>query len=366
MVRRLALLWALLLLALPAARAEAASGEWLARAGMGRLESAAEALGAKSPADIARRVFAGEPALDIEGAVGALRGLLGSVKTRLLFALRSVAVPVLAVLLLRLLLGRRDGPLALLCRLSCALSLATVCADALQSARETMAALSKAADALSPVLATALTLTGEGGVAAALTPASALCVDIIENVLKDAGVPLCAVAATVNIAGGLSERLRLDRLFALLKRWTTLCAGLLCAGFGALVSAEGRLAALQDGASTRAVRAALRSAIPFIGRSLSDSAGALVQSASLAKGAVGAAGVALAASVCAGALARLLAQAVSLKLAAAAIEPVADDGIARITAGFGDVAGMLMALCAAALMLDVMLCGTCLGLFSGA
>lgn len=359
------MLWAALLLWLaPACRAEDAAA-WLERVGFDRLERTAWELGVDDLREVAQRAFSGEALWDVDALRGGLARFVRSVKNGLLSALRSIAVPVLAALLMRLALGRREGPLSLLCRLGCAVTLATVCADAMRAAGMLLDRLVQMADALSPVLAAALTLTGAGAGAGLLSPVSVLCAWAIETALKDVGLPLCAVAATVGIAGSLSERYRLDRLLALIRRFTAWGTGLLCAGFGALLTVEGRLATAQDGALERAVRAAIQRAVPYIGGSLSGSAGALAQSATLARSAVGAAGIALACAICLSPMAKLSVCALSLKLAAAVAQPVADPGIVRVTANFGDVAGMLTALCAAGTVLNMLLCGTCLGLFGG-
>ena len=356
---------ALLLLFAPFARAEGNFDTWLDRAGFGRLERMAGELGVDGLREFAQRAFDGESLWDVDALRDGLRRLGASVREGLVSALRAIAVPVLATLLLRLLLDRRDGPLSLLCRLSCAVALSTGCADALREADALMAALARMADVLSPVLAAALTLTGAGASAAALSPASTLCLSLIETALRDTALPLCAVAATVGVAGSLSERFRLDRLLALIRRFTIWGTGLMSAGFASLLAIEGHLASAQDGTMSRAVRGLIRGAIPFVGGSLSDSAGALVQSAALAKNAVGAAGMALALSLCAVPMTKLIVHALSLKLAAAISEPIADPGIVRVTACFGDVAGMLLAICGAGTVLDLLLCATCLGLFGG-
>ena len=56
----------------------------------------------------------------------------------------------------------------------------------------------------------------------------------------------------------------------------------------------------------------------------------------------------------------LAASMLSLKLAAAIIEPAADKGIANITEQFGDVAEMLLAACIGCAVVVFMLLGACL------
>ena len=333
------------------------------RAGYARLEALARELNVTWMGEAVGRALSGEMLVDANAVQGALRRAARAVRNGLMEALKRIAVPALATALLSLLPGRRNEAMALLCRLACAAALAAPCAEALRAAGDMLSRSTRVTDALAPVLAAAMALTGEGAASAMLTPASALLTEISQGLLLGLGLPLCAVAAAVNVAGGLSAHRRMDRLFALIRRMAVWGMGALVGLVGALLMAEGRIAAAQDAASVRAVGFTLRSLIPFVGSGIADSAGALIQSAAIARSAIGTAGMALALSACAGPLVRLTVYMLSLKLAAAAIEPVADAGIVRITCGYGDVAGMLLAVCAAGAMLNVLLCGLCLGVF---
>ena len=278
----------------------------------------------------------------------------------LLEALSILAGPVLATLCLRALLGRCDGALALLCRLACAVGLAGCCASAMKLAREAMSLSSRVANVAAPVLAAALSMTGAGMSSALVSPASALCVGIIEDVLIGPGLTLCAFSAVIASGSGLSDRLRLHRLFRLVCRSVVWGLRLMTGLFMALLAVEGRIAAIQDSAASRALRQALRGLIPFIGTSVSDTSGALVETAAALRGTVGVTGMILAASVCARPLVKLIANTLSMKLASAIVEPLADPGISRLTANLADVSGLMVALCAASVLMVLLLCGSCL------
>lgn len=352
-----------MMLLYPQARAEGTADALLARVGFDRLEALARELGVEGVGEIAASALSGELKLDGDLAGRAIRRLGGLLREGLLGALSALAAPVIATLCLRLVLGRRDGPLTLLCRLACACALAQRCAEAVEVAAEAMGRSARVASAASPVLAAALTATGSGASGAMLSPLAALCASAIEDALVAVGLPACVLTAVVAIAGNLSESYRLDALFRVLKGATVWGVRLLIGGFVGLLAVEGRLAAARDAATSQALGQAIRGLIPFVGGSISDSAGALLESAAAARNAVGVTGMAIALLACAGPALRLSAYMLSLQLASAVIEPVADAGIARITAGLGDVAKLLLALCAGSALLSALLGGACLGLF---
>ena len=114
------------------------------------------------------------------------------------------------------------------------------------------------------------------------------------------------------------------------------------AAFVGLMTLEGRLAAARDGASVQAVRQALKGLIPGIGNSVTDSSGALLESALTVRNAVGATGLLIALTAAVKPALALMAHMLSVKVASALIEPVADPGIVRVTACYGEIGRLLL------------------------
>ena len=362
-LKAVALLALAALLLHPTATAEEASRGLPDGLGFDALERLSDALGGPDARRIAEMALSGELHPDADLPKKLLRKLASAVQHGLLRTLRALSTPVLATLLLRLITDRRSGALTLLCRLAVASSLVGQFTEAARLAEETMSAAVRVADVASPVLCAALTLSDAGASAAVLSPISALCVGAIEGVLKGMGLPLCALAAIVAAGSGLSEAYRLDRLFDILRRTAIWGVGGLLGAFTAWMTIEGRLCAAQDTATAQAVHRAIGGMVPIIGRSVSNSMGALLTSAVSVRNAVGVTGMAVALGVCAKPLTRLTAHMLSLRLASAVIEPVADPGIARVVADFADISRMLLALCLGSAILVALLAGACLGLF---
>lgn len=287
---------------------------------------------------------------------------LGKLRTGLTDVLSTLAAPTLVGLMLRALLGASEGggAVTLLCRLGCAAVLMERFAHARQIADAALTASASMVDAAAPVLASALAIAGAPGSSAILTPSAALCAKLIADILRGVGLPLCGVAAAVAACADLSEQFQLNRLFALIRRGVGWGVRLLMAGFVGLLTIHGLLVGGQDAAVSQAVRRVIRSALPFVGGEISDSAGALMASALAVRRALGAAGLMAALSVCAVPLMRLALCVVSLKMAAAVLEPLCEPGLARVTGRFADVASMLLALCAGAATLGALCLGASL------
>ncbi len=377
-MRTLALIAALLFMLCAGAAAESAAAEIadsaeeadamraqaLANAGFDDFAALAEALGGLDAAAIMKRAMTGELKFNLDDARQMARRFCARVKGAFLETLAALAAPVLAGLALRALLGGYEvgGSVALMCRLACASLLMARYARDGGIAREALSAAARLTEAISPVLAAIMAMTGAAGTTRVLSPSAVLCAEVIRRVLGEIALPLCGVAAVVAASANLSDHFQLNRLFAMLGRAVTALVRLSMAGFAGLMALEGLLAAGQDGVAVRVVGRALQGALPVIGAQLVDSAGVLADSAALLRGSVGIAGMAAVLAACASPAIRLAVSMLSLQIAAAVLEPVADTGVVRLIGHFSQLSRLLLAICAGCALLCVLLVGACLGL----
>ncbi len=329
--------------------------------GIGALQETSRALGGVDVRELARKLLSGQLALNESSVRDAVSDFGGKLRAALADALTALAAPVLACALLRALMDDRaqGAAMALLCRLTCAALMMERFVACRAVAGEALSAAAKWIDAAAPVVASTMALTGAGRRAAILTPSAALCAKLISDGISGVGLPLCSVAAAVAASANLSERFRLNRLFALTRRGIRWGVGLLSAAFAGLLSLQGLLAAGQDTAAARAVGRMVRAALPIIGGEVSDSSGVLLSSTLAVRNAVGVAGMLAGIAICAAPIAKLALTALSLKLASAVLEPVADAGMARVVGDFGEVTQLLAALCATGMLMSAL----CLGAF---
>ncbi|MBQ8109736.1 MAG: hypothetical protein IJ124_06245 [Clostridia bacterium] len=367
-MKLLALVAALLLMLCPGAPAEEDPAQRvLDEAGFERFAAANDALDGIDVKAVLRRALAGELEWDGDCAKQLLNRFGEAVKAAFSDVIAALAAPVLAAVALRMLLGGQEagGGMALLCRMSCAALLMARYVRADGVAQDMLKGASKLVEAAAPVLASVMALAGSGGAAAALSPMAALCMDLIQRALVEIALPLCGAAAVLAAAANLSQRFSLNRLFALAK-WTVATGlRLLTAVFVGVLAVEGLLAPGQEQLAARFAQRAIQGALPIIGGQLSDSVGALSVSAAAIQNAVGVTGLAAVIGAGAGPVLRLAASMLSLKLAASVLEPVADAGVVRMIGHFSELSGMLLAICAEAALLGLLVIGASLGLAAG-
>lgn len=286
---------------------------------------------------------------------GVLRGLSGLTV--------NLALPVLTCVVLSMMTGSHAGfMMDLLCALCCGKVLAQTWFDAQGEVRELVGGILRLTERMTPVLSSAAALTGGSFWATAVGPASTLCAALIQRFVTDWGFKLCAGAAVAALAGAVSGGYALNRLFDLIKGAVHWLLGGAIFLFGALISVQGVLSAAKDGAAVQTAKVALESLIPIIGGGVSDAAGALTVSASLAKSAVGITGVALIVKLCLKPLILLGGRMVALKLLSAVMEPLSEGSAATLIGRFGDILEMLLAIAVCCCVLAAMIPGACAAL----
>ena len=337
--------------------AENAAEALLQGIGFDQLEECAEGSGLDVRA-LAREVLSGDFDADLSTLRNWTASLIERVKAELTRLLLRLCMPVLTAMALRALLGQDAWSGAgLLCRLCCGRILLAEYALAREAASALLGTMVGVLNAATPVLAAALAASGAEGAASTLSPMTALIAGAAENLLGNAGLALCDVAAVVAVSGCLSERFPLDKLFRLLKEIIIWMVGALMAAFTALMSIEGLIGAARDTAGARTARMALENLVPFIGGELSSTADALAGSGRLLGCAVGVSGMAALLAACMVPMLKLAAGFLSMKLASAIIEPTGEKGMTDLTDRFADVTQMLLVLCIGCGALGLLLIG---------
>lgn len=345
------------------AETEATPESLLDDVGFERVEQFSESIDGIDAGEIVRTLMTGEASLSKDTLLQWGAEIAQILEMTLGQVLMQLAVPIVLSIVLRALLGRSAAAQKggqLFCRVACITIMAGVFVEARQTAGQLINRAVEVSDVMAPVLISALTLTGAATSSAILSPMAALCASLIENFLSTAGLMFSGCAAAMAMAGSLSERFSLDRLFRLVKSGLNWMVGVLMTAFMGVLSVQGLLGSGHDSAAARSVRYAVESVIPVIGGEVSDTMDSLVSSALVMKNAVGVTGMLLLLGTCLTPVLRLFAAMLSLKLTAAIVEPVADRGIVKAIGQFGDATEMLLVAAIGCVVMVLLLLGACL------
>lgn len=288
-------------------------------------------------------------AVDAEGLLGRVWAYVRSSVGACIAEAASGAVVAAAVTLLGALAGAlaSDGKTPEWVCFGAALAVAGCCfgrmGGYLTQARQTLYSLSDFSRALLPCVAAASAAAGQAASGAARYAASCLFMDVLLNVGTGVILPLIyayAAAATAKAALPVGS---LGGPVSLLKWLCTTALTLLCTAFTLYLSVTGAVSGKADTLAAEAAKTAV-SALPVVGRILSDAASTYLAGAQLVRGAVGAVGLAAVLCVCVGPCLSLGAHYLLFKAAAAVTEPFSEGRLAALIGDIGTAYGMALAL----------------------
>lgn len=285
---------------------------------------------------------------------------LHSMKKAIFETARSLSIPLLVSALLHAVLGEKslnNGIVQMICRITCMLILINIYLESRKEAKQLVDLTIRISNILSPVMISAVTLTGAAASASILSPMAAIGAEIMNGFLGKFGIGLSGCAVGIAAADCISEQFRMNKLFGLIKGLLIWSIGIMMAVFIGILSVQGLLGSSHDSAAVRGVRYAVESTVPIIGGEVSDTMDSMLSSVLLLKNAVGITGLILLLSACFEPVLKIAAMMISIKIAAAISEPVSDGGLIRGISRIGETFEMLLASCIGCVMMVILLTG---------
>lgn len=269
----------------------------------------------------------------MESAIEQFFSRLGALKATML----AIMLPVLLASLLTHTLPGGGGGMKEMSKSACVVlvfvPVIALVVGELEHTRDTIVAMTTRMDKMLPMLLTLLTALGGSASSAFLHPvviaASGSMVFLAREVVLRLVMCTCAVTAVNRLSGGA----HLTRMAQLLRSAVCWMLGVSFTVFLGAMSLQGICTASIDGVAIRAAKYAVDNFVPIIGGMFSDTMDTLVGCTLIVKNALG---IAAALALLGALLSPLIGTAASiflLKLCAALLEPVADQGV---VAAIGD------------------------------
>lgn len=283
---------------------------------------------------------------------GSMLGALPKLLFRELLASGALLSQMLILALLSVLLtllgdSFADSAVALLSRwvvYLLLLALALLAAEpALSGAREAIVMLSDLMLAVLPLLLPLLAAVGGVGTVSLLSPVLLAALNIMMALMRQLIFPLIYFSAILRLLDDLAPRFRVNRVAGLFKDIAIGVMSVLTTVFMAVLSLSGLASAASDGIAIKAAKSAGGAFIPVVGRTLADALDSVLATALLLKNGLGLVAAVAILLVCAVPALKLLAQALLFRIAAALIQPLGDEQIAKALDGLGNSLILLFA-----------------------
>ena len=207
---------------------------------------------------------------------------------------------------------------------------------------------------LIPLLITLLIYTGNIATSTLLQPIILFISNFIGNIIIDIIIPIVLIIVVFSIISKISEKVQIDRLSKFLKSTVIWFLGVVLTIFVGVVSLEGTLSSSVDGITAKTAKTAVSTVIPVVGKVLGDVVDSVLGCGVILKNAVGVVGSIVIVGISIMPIIKIGTLSIVYNLAAAIIQPVADEKIVKLLEEMGGVFKLLLGiLCALSVLLII-------------
>ncbi len=207
---------------------------------------------------------------------------------------------------------------------------------------------------LIPLLLALMMITGNIVTASAIQSILLMMITFIGNFISAFLLPMVLIGTSLGIISKISDRVQIDKLAKTFKSSTIWILGIVLTIFTGVLSLESSLTGQVDGLTTKTTKAILTSAIPVVGKILSDTAETVLGSGVILKNAVGIIGVIVIMGICIMPIVRLAVLTAIYHILSAVCQPIADKKIIDIIEQMRDTFKTLLAMvCSISIMLII-------------
>ena len=208
----------------------------------------------------------------------------------------------------------------------------------------TLNQLKRQMDIIFPILLTLMVAVGGQASAGVYQPAVAVLSNGVMQIFNIIIMPLFIITLVFSVVGNLTNNTKLDKFVSFFTSAYKWIIGVVFTVFLAFLTIQGITAGAHDGVSIRAARFTIGSYIPYLGGYLSQGFDLVMASSILIKNAVGLAGLYLLLAVVLGPILKIVVFSLGLKLAAAIVQPIADERISNFLTSVNKSFSMLAAI----------------------
>lgn len=224
----------------------------------------------------------------------------------------------------------------------------------ISSVKEAMQNLVGFSYSLIPLLLSLIMVTGNMITASAVQPILLLMITFIGTFISNFLLPMILIGTSLGIISKISDRVQIDKLAKTFKSSVVWILGIVLTIFTGVLSLESSLTGQVDGITTKTTKAVITSAIPVVGKILSDTAETVLGSGIILKNAVGIIGVIVIIGICAMPIIKLAVLTILYHVLSAICQPIADKKIIGIIDQMKDTFKVLLAMvCSISIMLII-------------
>lgn len=294
-----------------------------------------------------------------------LNFILGEIKVNYTLLLKMILVIFLSALIRNLQGSFKESTVGELAYFACYAAIVTMVAlgfqSVLQYAKEVLDTVDSITGFAIPAMLALLISSGSIVSGTALQPVLLIAIQITVKIFGTVFLPLCFLSGILYLANGLSSKIKISGMAALLKQ--AVCWGLagILTLYGSLVAIQGVTGAVIDGAATKTAKVAMNTFIPVAGKYMADATDTIINCALIIKNTAGAATMLVTVAACLTPILKMFVIILLYRFAAAIIEPVAEDRMFHCLIDVSDCMKTMLGVVGAAVFMFLLSIGVLLG-----
>lgn len=238
--------------------------------------------------------------------------------------------------------GGTSEVVRLVCYCACICVLAAGVGVVLKSVTDTLNLINDFSAVIFPILLTLLSILGGSVTASAYTPYLAVLSGVIMKIVTVVIVPAFVACIVFSIVGNLSKTVKLEKLVKVVKSSSSWLIGIMFGLFATFLTVQGVTGGVIDKFGFNIAKFAISSYVPVLGGYLSDGFDIVSASLVIVKNAVGYFACAVLVAIVLFPLIKTVIFSLTLRLAAAIVEPIGDKRTADVLSTVADSMGLLI------------------------
>ena len=197
---------------------------------------------------------------------------------------------------------------------------------------------------LIPLLMALMIYTGNIVSSSIVEPVLIFMINIFGNLIQNILIPLTLVFTSLNIVSKLTDTIKIEKMTKILKKGIVWGLGTMVTIFVFVLSLQKTLSTSIDGLTTKAAKSIVTSAVPVVGKILSDAVENIIGSAIILKNATGILGIIIMVAICMLPIIKLSVLTLAYKATSVLCEPVADGKIVSLIDDMGEIFKIFLAI----------------------
>ena len=254
------------------------------------------------------------------------------IKSTISIAIKIISVSVLCSLLKNIQVHNKNnaGEVAFyICYLFVVTLAITSYADISNLCMESMTKLTSFMNLTTPLFLSLMIANGNILSVKFIQPMLMIIINLVNTLIVKLIIPIVFISMIINVIGNISDNIEVSKLPSVLQKSSVWTVNFVLGILIGILSLEGTLAANVDGFTAKTAKTVVSTAIPVVGKALSDATDSIIGAASITKNALGIVGIIAIVGIVCIPITKALIMTFVFNISSALIEPIVDKRMSK-------------------------------------